>query len=233
MNSGTIVTPIIYNGSTENNFNVMGNPYPSSIDTDQLIMNNAAINEVYFWEHITPPDPDLPGFNTANFSMDDISIRNLSGSVAAINGGEPPEQFMASGQGFGILAQQSAQGSDLTFSNSLRVTNTVAVRSPDQDNRLWISITSENYALSSSTLIGFFSQATAAFDPGYDSPTLSTSLNLFSTLDNGQQLAIQGREIFDPSMEISIGFQTLVPELETYTIRIDQLEGIALSLIHI
>jgi len=230
LNSGIIDVPVVYNGpATENNFNVMGNPYPSSIDTDQLIMNNSVINEVYFWEHITTPDADLPGFGNANFSMDDISIRNLTGGIAAVNGGERPEQFMASGQGFGILAQQSAVGSDLTFSNSLRVANTVALRSPDQGNRLWISIASENYALSSTTLIGFSPQATIAFDPGYDSPALATSLNLFSTLDDGQQLAIQGREAFDVTMEIPLGFETRIPELETYTISIDQLEGIALE----
>jgi len=230
LNSGIINVPVVYNGpATENNFNVLGNPYASSIDTDQLIMNNTAINEVYFWEHITLPDPDLPGFNTANFSMDDISIRNLTGGVAAVNGGERPEQFMASGQGFGILAQQSAAGSNLTFSNSLRVINTATLRSPDQDNRLWIRIMSENYALSSTTLIGFNPQATVAFDPGYDSPSLATSLNLFTTLDDGQQLAIQGREAFNITMKIPLGFETRIPELETYTIGIDQLEGVALE----
>jgi len=230
LNSGIINVPVVYNGpATENNFNVLGNPYASSIDTDQLIMNNTAINEVYFWEHITLPDPDLPGFNTANFSMDDISIRNLTGGVAAVNGGERPEQFMASGQGFGILAQQSAAGSNLTFSNSLRVINTATLRSPDQDNRLWIRIMSENYALSSTALIGFNSQATAAFDPGYDSPSLATSLNLFTTLDDGQQLAIQGREAFNITMEIPLGFETRIPELETYAIGIDQLEGFVLE----
>ena len=106
-----------------------------------LIANNTVINEVYFWEHITAPDENLPGFNTQNFSMDDVSVRNAMMGVAAVNGGMAPGQYMPSGQGFGILANQAAAGTDVTFTNAMRVNgNNNTPRSSDQDNRLWIRL---------------------------------------------------------------------------------------------
>ena len=230
-NNGDIVAPIHYNGpATANNFNLIGNPYPSAIDTDMLIATNTAINEVYFWEHITMPNETLPGFNPQNFSMDDVSVRNAMMGVAAVNGGTAPGQYMASGQGFGILANQAAAGTDVTFTNAMRVNgNNNTPRSSDQDNRLWVRLDSETYTSQSITGIGFVPEATPAFDLGYDSNRLATTISLFSTSQDGEQLSIQGREVFNPTMQISLGFQTLIAGAENYTISIDQLEGVALT----
>jgi len=233
LTSGPREYGVVYNGpATENNFNLFGNPYPSAIDIAALIQFNNAIDEVYFWEHITPPDQSLPGFNTANFSMDDVSVRNAMMGVAAVNdmGGDAPGQYMASGQGFGILANQSAMGagalSNLRFNNSMRVTgNNGTPRSANLDNKLWLRLDSETYTIQSRIGLGFVPEATPAFDSGYDSRQLATTISLFSILEDGQRLSIQGREVFDPTIEINLGFQTLIPETENYTISIDQLEG--------
>ena len=231
LNSGNITVPINYNGpNSENNFNLLGNPYASAIDADQLIMDNTPINEVYFWEHITTPSSDLPGFNALNFSMDDVSLRNLIGGIAAVNGGTVPGQFMASGQGFAILADQTTDGTDVIFTNSLRQTgNNGTPRSPEENNRVWLRLSNETSTLQSTALIGFNEQASPTFDIGYDSKRLATTIGLFSTLEDGKQLAIQGRETFNTSMEISLGFETNIPENEEYTISIAQLEGIVLE----
>ena len=233
LNSGTINKTLTYNGpATTNNFNLVGNPYASAIDTDALITANAAINEVYFWEHITEPNEALPGFSTENFSMDDVSLRNLIGGTASANGGTAPGQFMASGQGFAVLAQQAESGSTtpLTFTNAVRVTgNNGAPRSSEQDNKLWLRLDSDTYTLSSSAVIGFVPQASPAIDPGYDSNRMDTTIGLFSTLESGQQLTIQGREVFNAEMEIAMGFSTRIPDAETYTISIDRMEGFDLE----
>lgn len=228
LNSGTIDFPLVYNGSTTaNNFNLMGNPYPSAIDVTALLDQNVAINEVYYWEHITTPNDSIPGFNTANFSMDDVSIRNELGGIASANGGTIPGPFMASGQGFGILADNDVAGTPLTFNNSMRVTdNNGTVRSNELDiNRLWLRLDSETFSLQNINLIGFTPEATIDFDDGFDSERLATTISLFSTLDSGEYLSIQGREAFDSSMEIDLGFATSIAESEQYTISIDQLEG--------
>jgi len=234
LNSGTINLPLTYNGpATENNFNVASNPYPSSIDNNLLISNNPQISELYFWEHLTDPSTDNPGPNTSNFSMDDISVYNLIGGVAAINGGTAPGQFMVSGQGFAILANEDFSTSEtpLTFTNAMRVTgNNTTVRIIETNTeRLRLSLTHNNFKLQSSTLIGFSELATIGYDTGFDSNRLDNTISLFSTLDNGKQLAIQGRETFDSTMEISLGFETHIVTPENYTISLADFEGTTLE----
>ena len=107
--------------------------------------------------------------------------------------------------------------------------NNSTPRSADFDNKLWLRIDSETYTIQSRIGLGFVPEASPAFDPGYDSRQLATTISLFSTLEDGQRLSIQGREIFDPAMEINLGFQTIIPESENYTISIEQLEGTGLE----
>ncbi|GGG03843.1 hypothetical protein GCM10011344_00210 [Dokdonia pacifica] len=236
LNSGTISVPINYNGpATINNYNLLGNPYASAIDVEAFINANDAINEVYYWDHLTNPTSDLPGFGTSNFSMNDISVRNALLGVAAVNGGTAPGQYMASGQGFGIKAAQSqaAANTPVVFTNSIRVTgNNDDFRNAENTgvDKLWLNLTTEAYEeATSQTGIGFTPNATPGFDPGYDSPRLGTFISLFTTLETGEQLAIQGREAFDPTIELTLGFATSVETEENYTISIDHLEGIGLE----
>ncbi len=235
LNNGVIDVAIEYTGTTLTNFNVLGNPYPSAIDTDLLISSNPAINEVYLWDHITPASADLPGFYDFNFSMDDVSVRNIMMGVAAVNDmtGNIPGQYMVSGQGFGILADQAAAAAatPVTFTNALRVSeNNGTIRSAEQDyNLMWLSLSSNTYPIQSKIGIGFVPEATAGYELGYDSKQLATTISLYSTIESGEKLTIQGREDFDPEMEIQLGFSSLIPELENYTLSLDHLEGIALQ----
>ncbi|MEP0262673.1 T9SS type A sorting domain-containing protein [Dokdonia sp.] len=233
LNSGTISVPIHYNGpETTNNYNLLGNPYASAIDVEAFINANDAVNEVYYWDHLTNPTAELPGFGTSNFSMNDISIRNALLGLAAVNGGSAPSPFMASGQGFGIKANQTQAGANtpVVFTNSIRVAgNNNDFRNTESTtiDRLWLNLTTNAYEeATSQTGIGFTPNATPGYDPGYDSPRLGTFISLFTTLETGEQLAIQGRETFDAAIELTLGFATSVETEENYTISIDHFEGI-------
>jgi hypothetical protein len=234
LNSGTISVPINYNGpATINNYNLLGNPYASAIDVAEFISTNDAVNEVFFWDHLTNPTGALPGFGTSNFSMNDISMRNAMMGVAAVNGGTAPGQFMASGQGFGIKADQAEMmaNTPVVFTNRIRVTgNNDGFRTSDVENnldKLWLNLTTAGYEEAQSQMgIGFTENATQGFDAGYDSQRLGTFISLFTTLETGEQLAIQGREAFDEAIELTLGFATSVETLESYVISIDHLEGI-------
>ncbi|MEP0262664.1 T9SS type A sorting domain-containing protein, partial [Dokdonia sp.] len=235
LNSGTISVPINYNGpATINNYNLLGNPYASAIDVEAFINANDAVNEVYYWDHLTNPTSDLPGFGTSNFSMNDISMRNTMMGVAAVNGGTAPGQFMASGQGFGIKADQTemTNNTPVVFTNGIRVAgNNDGFRNSENSeiDKLWLNLTTNSFDEAvSQTGIGFTSNATAGFDKGYDSKRLGTFLSLFTNLD-GEYLAIQGREAFDPSIELTLGFATSVETEENYTISIDHFEGVNLE----
>ncbi len=237
LNSGTISVSINYNGpATTNNYNLLGNPYASAIDVTAFINANDAVNEIYYWDHITNPTSDLPGFGTSNFSMNDVSIRNAMMGIAAVNGGTAPGQFMASGQGFGIKADQAEMmaGTPVVFTNSLRVTgNNDGFRNSETStdiDKLWLNLTTTAYdEAMAQTGIGFTPNATPAIDKGYDSPRLGTFLSLFTTVASGELLGIQAREAFDTDIEIALGFSTSIEEATTYTISIGEFEGIAIE----
>ncbi|MEP0266150.1 BspA family leucine-rich repeat surface protein [Dokdonia sp.] len=237
LNSGTISVPINYNGpATTNNYNLLGNPYASAIDVTAFITANDAVNEVYYWDHITNPSSDLPGFGTSNFSMNDVSIRNAMMGIAAVNGGTAPGQFMASGQGFGIKADQveMMDNTPVVFTNSIRVTgNNDGFRSSETEtgvDKLWLNLTTTAFEeVIAQTGIGFTPDATPSIDKGYDSPRMGTFLSLFTMVDSGELLGIQSREVFDADMEIALGFSTSIEAVTPYTISIENLEGIVIE----
>ena len=83
LNNGDVVFNVLYNTSKNDSPNVLANPYPSAIFADDFINANSMIDELYFWEHITSPNVDLPGSGSINFSMEDISMYNLTGGTPA------------------------------------------------------------------------------------------------------------------------------------------------------
>jgi hypothetical protein len=226
LNNGSINYPIQYNGVTKNNFNLMGNPYPSAINAIELINANDMINEVFFWEHITAPANTIPGYLTNNYSMNDISMYNLSGGMAATNpGGTTPNQFIASGQGFAIKAVEGG-AVNAVFTNAMRETgNNDQYRNPEQENRVWLSIHNDEYSLKGQTLLAFLPEATVAMNPGYDSKRIAGAISLFTSLKSGEQLGIQGREVFDVSMQIPVGFASAIEGDVEFHIEIDALQG--------
>ncbi|MEP0264242.1 T9SS type A sorting domain-containing protein, partial [Dokdonia sp.] len=245
LHSGTISVPVNYNGpATTNNYNLLGNPYASAIDVTAFINANDAVSAVYYWDHITNPTSALPGPGSSNFSMNDISVRNAMMGIGAVNGSTMPTQFMASGQGFAIKAEQTEAVSNtpVVFTNSLRVTgnnddfrSNEAVSNSSFD-KLWLHITTSSYSdIKSQMAIGFMREETegldltSGFDAGYDTTRLGTFISLFSTLETGEQLSIQGRETFNAQMEIPVGFSTSIETEETYTINIDHFEGAVLE----
>ncbi|MEP0262680.1 M14 family zinc carboxypeptidase [Dokdonia sp.] len=231
LNNGVITAPIHYNGpTTANNFNLLGNPYPSAIDADELITQNDALNEIYYWEHITNPNTSLPGPGNRNYDMDDVSIRTIGMGIPAVNGGTAPGQFMTSGQGFIMFADQSQVGSDVVFNNVMRVlTGNARPRQAITDNKLWLGLSTKDRASHSTTGITFTPETTPEIDAGYDSKRLQTSISLFSITENREQLAIQARESFDTAIEIDLGFSTEFSGKQEYTISLDKYEGVDLE----
>ena len=222
LNNGVINFNTNYNGTQNASPNVMSNPYASAIDTDVFINNNSIVDAVYFWEHLTPPSSSYPGYRSENWDMGDISMYNLSGGIAAANGGVAPSQYIPSGQGFAIKA--NALGT-VTFDNSLRVTSpNTGYRNPETTNRMYVNISNETYGLKSSTLTAFTPEATDGIDASYDAKRLATPVSIYSTVED-QELAIQGRSAFNEDQVIPLGFRTQVEELQEYTISLGLIEG--------
>ncbi|MEZ4875405.1 MAG: T9SS type A sorting domain-containing protein [Flavobacteriaceae bacterium] len=206
--------------------NILANPYASAIWANDFINANAMVDEVYFWEHNTPPSPNLPGAGSMNFSMEDISMYNLAGGTPAASGGSAPNGYIATGQGFGIKA--SAAGTAV-FNNAMRrVDNNNTLRDAGQTvmDRLWIEVSTPEFGMQHTTLIAFSDHTTAGLDKGYDSRRLATVLSLYTFPEDGQtELGIQSREAFQTGMKVPMGFSTLIADEVAYEISIANIEG--------
>ena len=224
VNSGEITYNVAYGDDPNDSPNMLSNPYSSAIWAQDIIMGNAMINEIYFWEHITPY-ADYPSVPFLHYSMDDISYINLSGGMAATNGGTVPNGYISTGQGFGIKATATGTA---RFTNSMRRSdNNNTFRTQEQlAERIWLSVTNTSYDVKNSTLIAFNEVASQGMDAGYDTRRLATALSIYSHLPDGtEELGIQTREAFDQNAIVPLGFQTLIDEELTYKIAIDQLDG--------
>ncbi|RMA57756.1 discoidin domain-containing protein [Ulvibacter antarcticus] len=229
LNNGIITYSAFFGDDKEDSPNVISNPYASAIDATMLIANNAMIDEVYFWEHLTTPVSGIPGPLNENFNMEDISTYNGTMGIPASNDpgtSTTPNGVISTGQGFGIKANA---GGNVTFNNAMRLTtgNTTLRRSVPKD-LLWLTVREGEYHMGSTAGIGFLQSASENLDPGFDTQKLGTVVSLYSHLPDGsEQLGIQGREIFDDAITIPMGFSTLVDEDGglPYVISISDMEG--------
>lgn len=199
----------------DNNWNLLGNPYPSALDSELLTAGNTNLNgTIYYWTHSTA---DSAGDNLQS----DYAMYNASGGTG---GGA---RFIASGQGFFI---QANAGGTATFTNSMRVSgnnnNFYKTRSKkslnDEKDRIWLSLTSGN--IKNQILIGFFEEATDNVDRLYDGLKLNSgaSVNFYSIL-NDNQYGIQGKAALKTNEEISLGFESNIKG--DFKISIDKFEG--------
>jgi len=121
-NTGNIPVTIHTNAvATDNDWNFIGNPYPSAIDFKLVYSQNSSIIDgaAYVWSQASPPLASNPGNQNINFNANDYAIISAgSGNTAGGNSGMPSD-FIPSGQGFFIKGINA--GGTLTFKNSMRM----------------------------------------------------------------------------------------------------------------
>src|SRR5690606_5477069 len=104
--------------STTDDFNLIGNPYPSAISADDFIGANGNISgTLYFWTHRTGISSSNPGPDSNNFITNDYAMYNLSGGTSSGTGSPVPNGFIASGEGFFVEADAYTS---VLFNNSMR-----------------------------------------------------------------------------------------------------------------
>lgn len=217
-NNGDIAVSLGFSsdGDDDNDWNLLGNPYPSAIDADQFIADNLDIGgTLYFWTHNTR---DSAGDNT----QDDYVLWNGSGGTGPCTGCVAPDGNISSGQGF--FAQALAANS-ATFTNSMRIVgnNTLFYKGgKKQKNRVWLNLIAEKSF--SQTLIGFFNQATDGVDRIYDGLRLNSgaSISFYSILE-GKNYGIQGKAALKESEKIPLGFNSNITG--DFKIEIEKIEG--------
>lgn len=220
-NNGDISVALGYtdDGSADNDWNLIGNPYPSTLNATKFLETNPDIGgTIYFWTHNTDAS------SSQTFSQDDYVSWNATGGTAGCDGCIAPTSNIASGQGF--FAQALASSTSVKFTNDMRVgpnnDNFYINVNPNDQNKIWVNFSSATSF--NQILIGFLDDATDGIDRLYDGPKLDggTNANLYSIIDQ-KPFAIQGRSSLSAVEVIPLGVELNVSE--DFTISIDHIEG--------
>jgi len=236
-NTGNIETPIITNSlPTDNDWNLIGNPYPSAIHFDMLHQENNTVIDgaAYLWSQFSPPLASNPGNQVLNFNSADYAIITTGSGNTAGASKIMPTDFIPSGQGFFVKGIHN--GGTLTFKNSMRMADHTSNAQFFRDdmtpvaNKLWINLTSDT-GLFNQILVAYVEGATDDFDGfTYDAERLALSVgaSIHTLIPNRTQTyAIQGKAPSSLTLEevIPIVFQTTLSQPTVYTLSVAQTQG--------
>lgn len=262
-NNGAISIPIIrstYNignytyvngsGSTilvtneDDNWNLVGNPYPSAIDAiDFLTLNTNIDGLVNIWTHGTSPSNSIadPFYNdyAYNYTPTDYLTFNAVGPSTGPGSGMFSGKI-AGGQGFfvSMLPTTGATTENLIFNNSLRNishtnsqfyrTSAPASRNKNlEKHRIWFDLISPTGG-SVRSLLGYVENATNSKDRLFDAfSNEKLSFNIFSLIED-EKMLIQGRTLpFDNNDKVAVGVS--IPQDGLYKIALSSVDGLFLD----
>ena len=211
-NNGEFNIPVV------TGFNMVGNPYPATIEASHFIATNRTIETLYFWTHTVAASGGLyPQNNFASYTT--------LGGVASAAGGQIPDGTIKPGQGFYV---NSIEDETVLFHNALRydVKNTQFFRSAnsivEKDiYRLNLTDSENSY---NQILIGHDTKATNGFDIGIDGKIFDTSKSMIYTVIDEEEYAINGLPEFNENEKVALGFKAL--QSGNYSISLENTEGI-------
>lgn len=207
----------------DDNWNLVGNPYPSAIDAEEFLVLNQTkiVGSIWVWKHGLAPnvtaDPFYQDF-VYNYSSNDYIKYNGLGSTE-------PDTFagkIASGQGFMVnMLHGATTPNTISFTNDLRkgtnytlynntdfyrLSSPQTLGSNEEKNRIWLDIINVATGQMDRSLVGYSTYSTYEKDHFYDCPFVPRSeVALFSLIDN-ESFIIQGRPLpFDDQDKIPMG----------------------------
>lgn len=228
-NNGTY--PFNLTHTTVNKFNLLGNPYASTLNASTFVTDNASVIEgtLYFYAHTLTMDANgiFPtGTNYASW--------NATGGTAAteVASNSPnyhtpaviPNGNIQVGQGFFAIAKNNGV---VQFNNAQRSNNQdhQFLKTATENHHIWLNLTSTEGVDMNQILIGYINEATMGVDTNYDGTSYGNLGNfLYSIIDN-EKYVIQGRALpFSTTDEVPLGWYC--DTAGTYKIKLSNWDGI-------
>ena len=201
-------------------FNLVANLYTCPIDFETFIEAQTVLEEstIWIWDDYAS--------NTGGSTTDDyLTINYLGSSVTSRNDGlDHWDGTINVAQGFFVKVKNG--GGNISFNESMKTlegNDDASFYRSEPATKYWLSIEDESQK-TSSTLLGFVSDATAGRDIKYDASRFGNGFSLYSVLDD-RKLAIQGlpTEWLEEGNAISLGYNA--PETGSLSISLTHMES--------
>ena len=224
---------------TDDNWNLLGNPYPSAISIGSFLTANTEIDGfVRLWTHGTLPSTAIsdPFYNNfvSNYTASDYVAINGAGATS----GPGTLSVIGGGQGFFVLMNPGAATTTTAlFNNAMRdkgYSNSQFYRNANTTNagpggdverhRIWLDLVSPTNE-TTRTLVAYVEGATAGKDRMFDAFTdYKLAQNFYSLIDD-QVMAIQGKGLpFEQEDRVPLGVK--IPSNGIYKIAIASVDGL-------
>lgn len=182
-------------------FNMIGNPYPSTINADSFLDQNPTLTTLYFWTHGQAGATN----DSANYATYNATGQTAAAATLPANA---PNGTIQIGQGF--LASTTAAAT-VNFTNSMREANFdnqfFRGVASTQKNRFWLNLSNGSGNLNQ-MLVGYLQNATDGLDTHYDAKLLELSGSKLYSVISGDAYVIQGKALpFHSEDQVSVGFK--------------------------
>src|SRR5690606_34433684 len=201
----------------ENNFEAIGNPYPSPINADLFISEN--IGTLYFWTNTNPPENNTyDGIN--NWVYYNVAGKTgVDGELEDVN-----DMPIQPGQGFVVYTEENS----VSFNNAMRINSNGQFfrQMSNEKHRFWLNLSNEEVVFNQ-ILVGYMDNATQGVDTGIDGKMFAYEGNaLYSIIDNNEDMfVIQGRSLpFTASDVVALGFRAV--NAGSFTISLNNVDGL-------
>ncbi|MEN9488700.1 MAG: hypothetical protein RL494_965, partial [Bacteroidota bacterium] len=216
----------------DDNWNLLGNPYPSAINADDfLAANSSNLNQfIKIWTHGIDPssaivDPFYQDYQLNYSTADYITYNALGGTQFGYDG------KIGAGQGFFTLMNDAnSTAENVVFNNAMRSSahrndQFYKTATSIEKHRIWLKLIHPNNS-SIDALVGYATGATNSIDAAYDTKCVGvkTTFEIYSIAEN-KGLLIQGRALpFDANDTIPLG--VTIPQDGVYTVSINAVDGL-------
>jgi Metallo-peptidase family M12B Reprolysin-like len=206
-------------------YNLLGNPYASPISATKLMNENPTlIGALYFWNNTVSA-------SAGSYPTNNYSSYTLMGGTASASGGQVPNGYIQTGQGFFVRALEfgtitflNSHREDATVSSQFFRTNNTETTQDVNKHRIWLNLNDENNNYNQ-ILLGYVNGATNGVDFALDGEILDKENSMLYNVINDTEYVIQGKGLpFTDTDEVPLGIK--INHAGTYNISLENVDGL-------